>query len=332
MKNGFLYIYVFFSFAFIEHLMSTRLDQPPPCCPTWTLGIHLGSWIRFTKEVCPTSNMVTKEISSTLGWKGLMVSTGELWIGSPFNMTAGVSTGPPPSDNCRILPHWNDTNYGIFHGESMHVHGIHQKKMCNFHDFLWQFTLEHVQNCCFFPFSQNPGNKPEGCVYHRVQQRPFVVHTFPPADNQSKLLRPSTGLQEHHFLDWWKKSDKVLLSTWAVDIAWRGIMLVYSCFFGVCGSTCHKKTCEGCWKWESTFSNLVSTSQIWWLHGDVWGVVIPPVVSSHLDDSPYLTRLCHVETMAIAFRAMDKSTQRTTCRWTKAYQSDIPEIGHNSNK
>ncbi len=71
---------------------------------------------------------------------------------------------------------------------------------------------------------------------------------------------------------------------------------------------------------------------MWWLHDYFWGVVIPPVVSSHFDDSPYLTPVCHVETMSIAIRAKDNGTHPTTCRWTKAYQSDIPKMAHKSNK
>lgn len=102
------------------------------------------------------------------------------------------------------------------------------------------------------------GNKPWWCIL--PASLPII-----------QTLRPSTGLQEHHFLDWWKKSDKVLLSTWAVDIAWR-YHESHLCFFGGCGSTT-KITCEGCWTWESTFSNLVSN--IWCagcmvMFGELW--------------------------------------------------------------
>ena len=206
------------------------------------------------------------------------------------------------------------------------------RKKCvisNFHDIPWQFTLFHMCRLVVFSMFSKvhhvdlSGNKPNSCVYHRVSAY------FPPAVQIIQTLRPSTGLQEHHFLDWWKKSDKVLLSTWAVDIAWRGIMLSFVFFFLWVRLHESKETCEGCWKWESTFSDLVSNILCAGCMVMFWEVVIPPVVSSHLDDSPYLTRVCHVETMAIATRAKEKTHIRPRVgepKYTKWHPWNRPQL------
>ena len=364
-------------YGFFLCLMSTRLDQPSPCCPTWTLW-HPGSWIRFTKEVCPTSNMVTKEISSTLGWKGRSFS-GELWIGSPFKMTdegyvyiyiiyilyniyritfvseewganlfvwrmfvvKWVQTNRIPGvqvaignikrskrllqvlitfyanwyrqtffwSTVSLCIHFSSINLYIERvhimdmyaytfaidtryfccGQSRSVLGFRlvplpqivaefcptgmtqilalftenpcmfmvfiSKKMCNFHDFLGQVTLEHVQNCWFSIFSK-PWQQALAVFTTVFRTAPLCILPSRQPSNQPN----STAKQVCKNIISWiggKNPTRSFSVPEQHDIAWR-YHESHSCIFGGCGSTCHKKTCEGCWKWESTFSNLVS--------------------------------------------------------------------------
>ena len=179
-----------------------------------------------------------------------------------------------------------------------------RKKMCNFHDFLGNLHLNMCRLVVLSMFSkvhhvELSGNKPWWCILpasrsnhpnstavHRFARTSFLGLVEKIRQGSSQYLscryRMTRNHESHSFCFGW-------------------VRLHHKRLVKVVGN-------------ESQHLRFGVKYLMWWLHGDVWGVVIPPVVSSHLDDSPYLTRLCHVETMAIAIRAKDKSTHQTTCR------------------
>ena len=77
----------FSSFAFIEHFMSTRLDQPSPCCPTWTLWLHRWKLDQIHQGSVSHFQHGHQGDFQHLGRSKGRSFSGELWIGSPFNMT-----------------------------------------------------------------------------------------------------------------------------------------------------------------------------------------------------------------------------------------------------